>query len=68
YSQPEPEPTFAPRAPYEPIPVARPIEVEQTSINSAPKPTMNNMAASFPPTDYADEEDPYEMPAFLRNK
>lgn len=68
YSQTEPEPTFAPRAPYEPIPVARPIEVEQTSINSAPEPPAGSVNSSFPPTDYTDEEDPYEMPAFLRNK
>jgi cell division protein FtsZ len=50
---------FAPRPAYEPIPVARPIKVEHSSINDGGG-TANNLAD--------DEDDPYEMPAFLRGR
>ncbi len=57
---------FQPRPAYEPIPVARPIQVEQSSINPLGSndfntpPTFQNFAT--------DDNDPYEVPAFLRNK
>ncbi len=56
---------FAPRKPYEPIPVARPIQVEETSLNTQ-KDSPEEEPVDNPSFD--EEEDPYEMPAFLRNK
>lgn len=62
YNTPPAAPGFAPRPAYEPMPVARPINVEQTSINQPP-----TIPVPPTPTDL-DDDDPYEMPAFLRNK
>lgn len=62
---------FAPRAPYEPMPVARPINVEKISLNTPEdNDTSFTTQQSFSSanSDYSDEEDPYEMPAFLRNQ
>ncbi len=62
---------FAPRAPYEPIPVARPINVETpSSINQDTNnyPDNNQAFINAANSELGDEEDPYEMPAFLRNK
>ncbi len=60
---------FSPRPAYEPIPVARPIQIEHSSINNS---ASNNQANNYQPTQNSapieDENDPFEMPAFLRNK
>jgi cell division protein FtsZ len=52
---------FAPRPAYEPIPVARPIQIEQSNISSEPNPPTTTTVVD-------DEEDPFEMPAFLRRR
>lgn len=60
---------FSPRPAYEPIPVARPIQIEHSSINnSASNNQVNNYQSSKSPAEIEDENDPFEMPAFLRNK
>ncbi len=61
--------SFAPRAPYEPIPVARPINIEETSINNDKQMNNQDYPGSYTNSqDSFDDDDPYEMPAFLRNK
>lgn len=59
---------FAPRAPYEPIPVARPINIEETSINNDHQNNDQDYPGAYSNQDSFDDDDPYEMPAFLRNK
>ena len=58
---------FTPRPAYEPIPVARPIHIEQSSINN-PVVHQPRPAPTYPSTSSAtDEDDPYDIPAFMRN-
>ena len=64
-----PTPQFAPRQPYEPIPAARPIHIEQSSINTpTPGYHATTPTTKTDTTNYGDEDDPYIMPAFLRNR
>lgn len=61
--------SFTPRAPYEPIPMARPINIEETSINNDSQTSNQDYPGSFSNNqENFDDDDPYEMPAFLRNK
>ncbi len=58
---------FAPRPAYEPMPSPHPIQIEQSSISTpapayTPTASSSNSAPAYP----GDDEDPYEMPAFLR--
>jgi cell division protein FtsZ len=68
---------FAPRPAYEPIPVSRPIHIAHSSIGggngfgpampSANTREMEN-ERNTNQTSVSEEEDPYEMPAFLRQR